>query len=68
MAKNVLPDSLSRIDLNRSQPYLNLLYQAMILRAYYGLFRIGEITDSRHVVRFVNVSATGDKKKFLFVL
>ena len=50
------------------QPYLTALYQVMICTAYYGLFRIGEITESPHVVRAADVLIGTNKQKLMFVL
>ena len=50
------------------QPYLVVLYQAMILTTYYGLFRIGELTASPHVVKACDVHIATNKKKLMFVL
>ena len=50
------------------QPYLVVLYQAMILTTYYGLFRIGELTASPHVMKVCDVHIATNKKKLMFVL
>ena len=50
------------------QPYLEILYKAMFITAYYGLFRIGEITESEHVLKAADVSVGTNKKKLLFIL
>ena len=34
-----------------SQPYLQIMYQAIFSAAYFGMFRVGEITYSNHVVK-----------------
>ena len=51
-----------------SQPYLRILYQAMISTMYYGLFRIGELTASPHVVKVGDVEIGTNKKKLKFTL
>ena len=51
-----------------SQPYLVKLYQAMLVTAYYGLFRIGEITSSQHVIKAIDVHVGDNKDKLMFVL
>ena len=38
------------------------------MTAYYGLFRIGELTFSEHAVRAKDVHVGTNKKKMLFVL
>ena len=51
-----------------NQPYLLALYKAMYVTAYYGLFRVGELTLSEHVVKAVDVHQGKNKDKLLFVL
>ena len=50
------------------QPYLVILFQAMIALGYYGLFRIGELTVSNHCIRACNIHSAVNKKKLLIVL
>ena len=50
------------------QPYLRVLYKALIVTAYFGLFHIGELTHSDHVVKASDVHIGINKKKLLFVL
>ena len=52
------------------QPYLSCLYQAIFITAYYGLFRVSELTKtpSGHQVRAKDVHIGKNKKKLLFVL
>ena len=50
------------------QFYLQLLYQTMFAIAYYGLFRIGELTESPHVVKACNISLGTNKNKVMFTL
>ena len=50
------------------QPYLVNMYRALISTAYYGLFRVGELTLSQHVIKACNVHVGENKKKLLFVL
>ena len=53
------------------QPYLKLLYSTIFCIAYYGMFRIGELTKSSyddHVVKASNVHIGSNKNKMLFVL
>ena len=52
------------------QPYLRSLYKALITTAYFGLFRVGELTAtfSNHAVRAKDVHLGANKKKMLFVL
>ena len=50
------------------QPYLLTLYQALFTTAYYGLFRIGELTKSEHVVKARDVHVALNKMKMMFIL
>ena len=50
------------------QPYLVSLYKAMFATAYFGLFRIGELTEGSHVVKAVDVHIGTNKDKMMFVL
>ena len=50
------------------QPYLEALYKAMFSLAYYGMLRIGEITESQHNVKASDVHLAHNKDKLLIVL
>ena len=50
------------------QPYLKHLYKVLIVTTYFGLFRIGEVTFSDHVVKVSDVHVGTNKKKLLFIL
>ena len=50
------------------QPYLSQLYKTLFSTCYYGLFRVGEVTDGEHAVRARDVHIGVNKKKMLFVL
>ena len=50
------------------QFYLRKLYRAMFLIAYYGLFRVGELICSEHVILAKNVHIAQNKKKLLIYL
>ena len=52
----------------RNQPYLRDLYRCLFSTMYYGLFRIGKLTQSKHVVKARDVHLGKNKRKFLFVL
>ena len=52
----------------QNQPYLCLLYQAILATAYYGIFRIGEVTMSNHCIQARDVHTGLNKKKMMFVL
>ena len=50
------------------QPYLNKLYSALLVTAYYGLFRISELTLSHHVLKAKDTYVGENKDKLKFVL
>ena len=51
-----------------AQVYLSILYQTLFCTAYYGLFRIGEVTTGTHPVRAKDVYIGTNKDKILFIL
>ena len=51
-----------------NQPYLEILYKAMFLLAFYGLFRVGEIAQGDHVIKAKNIHIGQNKNKTLVVL
>ena len=54
--KNVLKLLLNALpELFAEQPFLLTLYSALFTTMYFGLFRIGEVTLSQHVVKAVDV-------------
>ena len=61
---------ISRIpDLFQSpQPYLVTLYSALLVITYFGLFRVGEVTESPHVVKAKDVKIGTNKDKLKFIL
>ena len=62
--------SVEKIFSSDPQPYLVSLYQTLFATAYYGLFRVGELTDtpSGHAVKARDVHIGQNKKKLMFVL
>ena len=69
--KSLVMVILYQIDLlYATQPYLNILFKTLISTAYFGLFRVGELTHSGagHVVRASNVHIGLIKNKVLFIL
>ena len=54
--------------LSKGQPYLALLYQAIFIAMYFGLFRISEVTTGAHPVLAKDVHLGKNKRKILFVL
>ena len=54
--------------LGGSQPYLEKLYLAMFALSYYGLLRIGEVTESDHNILAINVHVATNKKKIVLLM
>ena len=54
--------------MKKGQPYLAKLYSALLSTTYYGLFRVGEVTKSPHVLLASNAQIATNKKKMLFIL
>ena len=54
--------------IEKEQPYLCLLYQTLFSTAFYGLFRIGEVTCGSHPIKARDVHIGSNKDKMLFVL
>ena len=54
--------------LGEGQVYLAHLYRALFSTAYFGLFRIGELTTGSHPIKAVDVQIAQNKKKVLFIL
>ena len=50
------------------QPYLEILYKALFVLAYYGLMRIGELALGDHSVKAKDVYSADNKNKILLVL
>ena len=50
------------------QPYLENMYRALYITAYFGLFRIGKLVQSQHVVKAKDVHIGRNKNKLKFVL
>ena len=62
---------LKQIDIHfdlRNQPYLKTLFKTIYSTMYFGLFRIGELTHSQHVVLARDVHVAYNKRKFMFIL
>ena len=51
-----------------NQPYLEAMYISAFLVAYYGLLRVGEITQSQHVIKAKDVHESRYKRKLLIML
>ena len=52
----------------KNQPFLIKLFQAMFALGYYGLFRVGELTCSQHVMKAKNVHLALNKEKLMVIL
>ena len=50
------------------QTYNMYMYLALFSTAYFGLFRVGELTQNPHVVKAIDVQVGMNKRKFLFWL
>ena len=50
------------------QPYLEAMYISAILISYYGLCRIGEITESMHSIKAINVHSAKNRDQILIIL
>ena len=64
----VIINSVEKYYDHNPQPYLCTMFRALFLTAYFGLFRIGELTLSPHVIKARDVHIGVNKKKLLFVL
>ena len=65
---NLLLNSVEGYFGDNPQPFLLKLYRALLSMTYFGLFRIGEVTNSSHVVKAWDVHIGTNKNKLLFVL
>ena len=54
--------------LELGQVYLARLYAALFATAYYGLFRVSELTSGAHPVKAVDVHIAENKQKIMFIL
>lgn len=54
--------------LQKKQPYLAILYKAAFIMGYYGLLRIGELSQGPHVLLAKNVHIGQNKNKILLIL
>ena len=52
----------------KPKPYLGSMYKALFLSAYYGMLRVGEITQGLHGLLARNVHIGTNKKNILFIL
>ena len=54
--------------LEKGQPYLKIMYTALFSTAYFGLFRIGELTISEHVIKARDIHVSKSKTRVLIIL
>ena len=52
----------------QGQNYLLKLYRALFAVGYYGMFRIGELTESNHLMKASNIHIGTNKNKILIIL
>ena len=64
----IIVTTIDKMFADQPQPYLSVLYKALYCTAYFGLFRVGDITESHHVVKAKDVHIGINKKKLMFVL
>ena len=65
---HLLYETIPRVFGEQEQIYLTYLYRAMLVTAYYGLFRIGEVSESEHVIKAKDVHIGRNKNKLMFIL
>ena len=68
MLKILLKETETYYLIENSQPYLAKLYSALFSTAYFGLFRIGELTSGSHPILARDVHIARNKHKMLFIL
>ena len=51
-----------------TQPYLEIMYKTLFSLAYYGLFRVGELTTGAHPIKACNVHIAQNKEKLMILL
>ena len=54
--------------IKNQQPYLAIMYKAIFSLAYYGMFRVGELSLGSHSIKACNVHIGSNKDKILIVL
>ena len=64
----LLLEACEQIYSQNPQPFLMVLYQAMLSTMYFGLFHIGEVTSSDHILKAKDVKMGTNKKKMAFIL
>ena len=64
----ILLDTIFKQFCGKNQPFLATLYRALFSTAYFGMFRVGELTVGPHAVLAKDVHVGKNKKKLLFLL
>ena len=64
----IILDKTDQHMMRANQPYLSLFYCTLFSTAYFGLFRVGELTKSEHQIKARDVHIATNKNKILFVL
>ena len=52
----------------QDQWYLEIMYKTLFILGYYGLMRVGEVTDSPHVLKAKDANIAVNKEKILLIL
>ena len=69
--KGLLTNLIQAVDklyVTNPQLYLSAMYKALFCTAYFGMFRVRELTKSSHTVKAKDVHIGINKKKLMFVL
>ena len=64
----VLLHNIAKYFENKHQIYLAILYKALFSRAYYRMFRVGELMMGHHAIQAEHVHVAQNKEKMLFML
>ena len=64
----ILLKTVEKYFTDQNQLYLTVLYTALLATVYYGLFCIGEVTQSEHVLKVTDMHIASNKSKLLFIL
>ena len=69
IGKHLLHVILDRVQtIYDSQPYLESLFRTIFITTYYGLLRVGGLTQSKHCLRAVDMHSAQNKDKIQIVL
>ena len=49
------------------QPYLEALFKAIFVTAYYGLMQVGKIAESAHSLKAIDIHSANNKEKILII-